>query len=481
MPDIASVHNTSRSQFARRHSELVRADVDNSLKKLSSGYRINRAADDAASLAVSEKLRTQVRGLQQATRNVQEDASMIQTADAATQSIQEILQRMRELAVQASNGIYSDSDRALLQLEISELLSEQDRIATSTTWHGFKLLSTNKVDVVLAVDSTGSMAAEIAQAASVLTSFSNTLAESGISLQMGIVEYRDITDGSTGGTGIQSVTNLTSDINSIVSRMNAISGAVGGGGDLPESGLEALNRARQMNFRGSSQKYALLVTDADIHDAVDGGPNPPEPEDALSNLEMSSVISNLVTNGIQVDAIDAAGANGVATGYIAAQTGGSSTDITGGVAGMSSFLTTLAARIIAKSGKVVTVQDGANKNQKFDSIQPGEARSRVLGNSGIDISTQAGAESAIAMLDGAIEDFMGTRANFAAEMSKVEFKMGFNRAVNERMTQAESRIRDTDMALEITSFSKSQIIAQSSQAMLAQANLIPQNILSLLS
>lgn len=466
--------------FAHRQSVFNNGSLSKSLERLSSGYRINRSSDDVAGLAVSEKLRTQIRGTAQANKNIQDGISMLQVADAAAQDVSDILQRMRELAIQAANGIYSDSDRSFIQQEINELLSEQDRIATSTNFNGIKLLMSNKIDIVLTVDSTGSMGGFIATVASVLNSFATTLSSSGISLQMGIVEYRDITDGSTGGTGIQSVTNLTSDVNTIVNQMNTIAGTVGGGGDLPESGLEALERVRQMNFRPDSQKFALLVTDATLHDAVDGGPSPPEPESGLTALEMSTVISNLTSDGIEVDAIDAPGATGVATAAIAAQTGGATTDITGGAGGMTTFLNTLATKIISLATKALVIHDGANKNQNFTSVVPGDARTKILGNIGLDISTQTNAENAILTIDKAIDKFTRTRAGFGAEQNKLQARFDFNSILHESLQASESRIRDTDMAAEIIEFTKSQVIVQSANAMLAQANLLPQNVLSLL-
>ncbi len=111
-----------------------------SLEKLSSGYRINRAADDAAGLAISERMRAQISGLRQATRNAQDGISLIQTAEGALNETHSILQRMRELAVQAANGTVSDEDRAAIQLEIDALIDEVDRIATQTTFNGMKII-----------------------------------------------------------------------------------------------------------------------------------------------------------------------------------------------------------------------------------------------------------------------------------------------------------------------------------------------------
>lgn len=127
--------------FASRMEGINTANVLKTSKELSSGMRINSAADDASGLAVSEKMRSQIRGLNQASRNVMNGVSMLQTAEGYMQSTTDILQRIRELAVQSSNGIYSDEDRAMLQTEVEQLVSEVDRISQTAEFNGMTLLS----------------------------------------------------------------------------------------------------------------------------------------------------------------------------------------------------------------------------------------------------------------------------------------------------------------------------------------------------
>lgn len=127
--------------FASRMEGINTANVLKTSKELSSGMRINSAADDASGLAVSEKMRSQIRGLNQASRNVQNGVSMLQTAEGWMQSTTDILQRIRELAVQSSNGIYSDEDRAMLQTEVEQLVAEVDRISQTAEFNGMTLLS----------------------------------------------------------------------------------------------------------------------------------------------------------------------------------------------------------------------------------------------------------------------------------------------------------------------------------------------------
>lgn len=133
-------HNMS-ALYSARQEGITGTNLSKSMEKLSSGEKINRASDDAAGLAVSEKMRSQIRGLNQASRNIGNGVSFIQTAEGYLQETSDILQRIRELAVQGSNGIYSDEDRAQIQVEVSQLVQEVDRIASTAQFNGMNILT----------------------------------------------------------------------------------------------------------------------------------------------------------------------------------------------------------------------------------------------------------------------------------------------------------------------------------------------------
>ena len=133
-------HNLS-SMFASRMERINAKEVQSSIEKLSSGQRINNASDDASGLAISEKLRAQIRGLNQASKNTENAVSFIQVTSGFLQETSDILQRIRELAVQSSNGLYSDEDRAMIQVEVSQLIAEVDRIASSAQFNGMNMLT----------------------------------------------------------------------------------------------------------------------------------------------------------------------------------------------------------------------------------------------------------------------------------------------------------------------------------------------------
>ena len=135
------INHSMSSLFANRQVGINEAGLQKSMEKLSSGEKINRAGDDSANLAVSEKMRAQIRGLNQASRNVFNGINFIQTTEANLQETTDVLQRIRELAVQASNGVYSDEDRMQIQVEVSQLVAEVDRIASTAQFNGFKMLT----------------------------------------------------------------------------------------------------------------------------------------------------------------------------------------------------------------------------------------------------------------------------------------------------------------------------------------------------
>jgi flagellin len=149
-------HNLS-AVFAHRQLKFNYGSVDKNVEKLSSGMRINRGGDDPAGLAVSEKMRTQIHGLRQAARNIEDATSFIQTTEGYLQESQDVIQRIRELAIQSSNGIYTPEDRMQIQVEVSSLLNEVDRVATTAQFNGMNMLTGAFADPAAGGTPTGSM------------------------------------------------------------------------------------------------------------------------------------------------------------------------------------------------------------------------------------------------------------------------------------------------------------------------------------
>ncbi|GED14511.1 flagellin N-terminal helical domain-containing protein [Aneurinibacillus migulanus] len=304
IPALNSYRNLSQNQ----------AGMGKVLEKLSSGYRINRASDDAAGLAISEKMRGQIRGLQQGQRNTMDGISLIQTAEGALQEVHSMLQRMRELAVQAANDTYNSADKRASQDEVNELLKQIEDIAKTTEFNGVNLLSSGKAGGKIGIN---------------------------------------------GKVGIQ--------------------------------------------FGANTENYL--------------------------ELQLSGGINKTITKE--------------------------------GIGGQTFTLQISGARIDLKSLKLV------------DNGYPGIKINEIL-------HTSSGARNAIAIFDNAVQAVSAIRSYMGAINNRLEHAVNNLSNYQENLTAAESRIRDADMAKEMTEYTKFNIINQSATAMLAQANQLPQGILQLL-
>ena len=352
------------------HRNLVMTDnsLSKSLERLSSGLRINRAADDAAGLSISEKLRSQVRGLQQASRNSQDGISLIQTAEGALAETHSILQRMRELAVQAANGTLQDDDREAIQSEVSSLIQEVTRIADTTTYNEIKLLN-------------GGLGSSITGVGSNLTPGN------------GITKIESV--GATPGNNYKLSYNSTTD----------------------ELTLE---------YGTTSEKVTV---------------SPP--------------------------------------------TGFNTTTVTFGSLGIkvtvNSALTDIAANnTFNVSSGSMSLHVGANEDETI-SVSIGNMSATGLSINTVDVSTASGAEDAITVLDTAIGEVSKQRSALGAVQNRLEHTIANLGVAQENLAASESRIRDVDMAAEMVSFTRNQIMIQAGTAMLAQANAVPQTVLQLLS
>mgnify|MGYP005772672335 CR=1 FL=1 len=385
--------------------------VSKNLEKLSSGYKINRAGDDAAGLAISEKMRAQITGLETAQKNANDGISLVQTAEGALTEVHSMLNRMVELADQSANGTYQDAvDRENLQKEVQSLKDEIDRISESTNFNGIQLLD-------------GTMDGKGAAAA--------TLAGTGATAK--------VTAAVAGAAGV--VEEYTVDLSGIQ--------------------VNAEGRA-EVKFGGISGKIYIDVTEADSAESI--------------AQKVAAAYNGLAAP----DKI----ADGLGEYYIATSKGGELV-LTASRAGDATNVNTAAIAFtgtgVAPTGQDLTLQIGdsaASYNQMTVSVKSMDTAS--LGIENIDISSQAGAKAAIDVIKAAINKVSSTRGDLGAVQNRLEHTINNLSVTTENMTAAESRIRDVDMAEEMMAYTKNNILVQSSQAMLAQANQIPQGVLQLL-
>lgn len=438
------------------------AAASKSLEKLSSGLRINRAGDDAAGLAISEKMRGQIRGLDQASSNAQNSISLLQTAEGALIETHSILQRMRELAVQSSNDTNTDSDRNEIQKEINQLTSEIDRIADTTEFNTKTLMkgdygtkvtsaSTNlKIKTALDVSDTivaGSASVAMTGARTAKYAYAS-VAATGVTITAGTNDTLMVNGKSiTLSAGTWNSTQLASKINEYSSEIGF---SVDGSG----------NRLTFTAAKAGNQGTLSILGNA-------------------SSTVASAVAST--TNGIDA-AISTIG--GVAVTAVADGTDGSIVTVTSGaykglVVKVDQVATTSASVKLDVSKDRLTMQIGANEGQTID-INVQDMGAASLGVDAIDVSSATAASASITTIDAAITRVSAERSKLGAYSNRLEHTINNLGTSSENMSAAESRIRDVDMAKEMMNYQKTSILQQAATSMLAQANQQPQNVLKLL-
>lgn len=468
--------------------------VSKSLEKLSSGFRINRAGDDAAGLAISEKMRAQITGLNTAQKNAQDGVSLVQTAEGALTEVHSMLNRMVELADQSANGTYDNEvDRANLQKEIASLKDEINRIADSTNFNGINLLdgslSAAKLDVKSASINGNPITPTVNAATGTTSAFAVKAGANGTKQTL-TVEYAD-----ESGTLHEVEVEYTSG-NSVAANDTAILGA------LQKSELASvfdITSDKGGNFtltskvggENGAKLTGISTTDTTASDVVKAG--------AVTKGKNETVT---LTNGAQnIAAGDTIVLNGKTYEFVAntsskPKTEGATAIVVGvdddaTIANLNTALenagvkaTKAGANLVlsaTKDGAALTLQIG-DTSEDFNqmNVSVGDMHTAALGIADIDISTQAGAKAAVDKIKSAINSVSSTRGDLGAIQNRLEHTINNLSVTAENMTAAESRIRDVDMANEMMAYTKNNILVQSSQAMLAQANQLPQGVLQLL-
>ncbi|MDR3295043.1 MAG: flagellin [Clostridiales Family XIII bacterium] len=456
-------HNISALN-SYNHYTINQGNTALSLKKLSSGLKINTAGDNAALLAISEKLRSQTGGLSKSISNAYSGRDLVQTAEGTLGSVHSMLQRMRELAVQAANDTNTDFDRSQLQGETQQLISEINRVSNDTEFNTMKLL-----------DGT----------------FEKTLSSDTASLYGGDVRLNpdsalqggDYKVSLTGASGSQAAA-------SIVDNSNVISSGSFSGGDVT------------VNDGAAFGTYKLAL--ADNHDGTYTG-TLTGPDGASSTNTFASGASANVNFGSME--LDLSGAAAISDGEleinvtgdlhftVANQNTGTSASYTiNGYAGETIDLggLQLAGGIRAQadntageditvnaSGDSLNLQLGANAGQNV-SVSLANTSSQSLGINTINLTTREGAEAAIGVIDEAISRVSSDRSRMGAITNRMDYSIRSLSVAEENMTAAESRIRDTDMAKEILNYTSNKILAQASLSVMAQSKMMSQSILQLL-
>ncbi|MBV4430585.1 flagellin [Clostridium tyrobutyricum] len=417
------INHNLMANNALRNMNINSNSAAKSMQKLSSGLRINTAADDAAGLAISEKMRGQINGLNQASSNAQDGNSLIQTAEGALNETHSILQRMRTLAVQSANDTNTDDDRTQIQSEMNQLEDEISTIGNTTQFNTKNLLD-------------GSMGKTVAKTANINTN-------------------KSLTDIS--GTVVATVattTDLTdlSDVN---------------GKSLGIKSGDTINVSYTIDGKYYSKELKNITAGTTINNIFTAG------------ITAAGTLSTSVTSGAIGLKSGTTGLAGAIEGLTITVTDSDGVKNTDATNALSSFTETQAARDAKTSSGAALLQIGANTGQNM-SIDINDMRAESLGVASLDVSTQDKANVAIKVIDTATQKVSTERAKLGALSNRLDHTINNLGTSSENLTAAESRIRDVDMASEMSQYSKDNILSQAAQAMLAQANQQPQQVLQLL-
>ena len=480
------VQHNMTAMNANRMLGLTASQQSKSTEKLSSGYRINRAADDAAGLSISEKMRKQIRGLDQASTNADDGVSAVQTAEGALNEVQDMLQRMNELAVQAANGTNSENDRAYIQAEIDQLVTEIDRVAETTKFNETYLLKGDGVGgkyVELGTTSIGSGTAfatgftdqEAAEAGKTYSTdrdvVLNAVATADFSsdstetltiagANYALKDYADIDD-------LAAAISSNVKVNSVdITYENGVS-ATSAGAD--EFSLTHTNKTTTVSG-DVTFKVASSYTGASASGEITF-------DDANSITITFTVATKLNENGDLV--YDEETTNQSIASFLTKNNYSfTETDGVFTVKTASTMTVNAATKVDDLAFNLHVGADSSNTNKIGVNISSMSADG--LGVSGVKVTSEKTATDAIDVIAQAIQKVSKQRSDLGAVQNRLEHTINNLDNVVENTTAAESRIRDTDMAEEMVKYSNINILAQAGQSMLAQANRSNQGVLSLL-
>ena len=487
-------HNIMAMNAYRNYTNNTSA-LSKNLEKLSSGYKINRAGDDAAGLAISEKMRAQITGLNKAQDNAKDGISLVQTAEGALTEVHDMLNRMYELAEQSANGTYEDgTDRTQLQKEVTQLKDEINRIADSANFNGIKLLdgslSSAKVDLKAATLA-GKGNADIKQNPAVGAEYKITAG--------GTVEAKEstLTVSYAGADGkVQSVdikytpgaattgdaATAMKDVLSKNAEISALFDIGGTGNDVTLTSKVTGPNGAQILSASSAGSTGTAASSL-----VQAG--------ASANTQITGIGATDVAdgdfvtiNGKTYQFVKDASKKPTQDGAIAVQLG---SDQASSIANLNKALESAGIKAekvgndlvfsAVKDGAALTLQIG-DTSESWNQLKVtiNDCHTTALGIDSLNIGNQTDAADALDTIKNAINYVSDVRGTLGATQNRLDHTINNLSVMEENIQDAESTIRDTDVADEMMAYTKNNILIQSAQAMLAQANQVPQGVLQLL-
>lgn len=521
------INNNIPALNTHRQMGMNQNNMQESMEKLSSGLRINNASDDAAGLAISEKMRGQINGLEQASNNAQDGISMIQTAEGALNESHSILQRMRELGTQAANDTNVDVDRDEIQKEMNSLTSELNRIGNATEFNTQSLLNGGEEAADLTASTAGTGEVALTGAVDEVqgeTTFSvDTALEAGDSVTIGGVTVSAASGGDIDTDSVTDVSDQAAAIKTTLESDGAFSEQYSvtdnndGSLTIKEKEGQASGSALSVDDSGIDTAGGSLAGISDNVETVSTKESDPEltidtafeAGDTLTVGEKTYTFGNN-SEDFDVDVstgnAESAGAQADALASLIAEQSGVESAVS------DNATSTIAIEQGGGEGFSASFQIGANQGQSL-SVEINDMRANALGVSGekaggevegvdgakyteiqnvtdgtnsenseyaLDVSSHESAAAAVTTINNAIEQVSSERSSLGASQNRLEHTISNLDNSAENLQSAESRIRDVDMAAEMMEQTKASVLAQASQSMLAQANQQPQQVLQLL-
>ncbi len=502
----ANINTNIASLNSQRNLNVSQGSLTTSLQRLSSGLRINSAKDDAAGLAISERFTSQIRGLNQAVRNANDGISLAQTAEGGLSTAGDLLQRIRELSVQAANGSNSSSDRASLNGEVSQLKQELSRVATTTQFNGQNVLdgtlSSSQFQVGANANQTINVSIASAQGADIgnydlksisgvgTSSAATAAALSAVPVDNAVVA-QTLTIAGQGNTQTVAV-GLADSAHDIAASVNGFTSTTGVTATAKTEATLAFDAAAvagtiTFNLTGSNTTAASIsatVSDTGDLTTVAAAINAQSANTGISASENNGIVTLVSADGYDIAIDSYTHSSGLAADAIE-------------ITGIDPFSTTNAA-----SGAVVDLAGDGTLNAttvggqlQFGSEAGYTVASSVAANlltgttanagtlasvASIDISTTTGANDALAVVDAALTSINNSRASLGAIQNRFASTISNLQTTSENLSAARSRIQDTDFASETANLTRGQILQQAGTAILAQANSLPNGVLALL-
>jgi flagellin len=467
---MSSTINTNLASLtAQRNSGRSQNDLQTAIARLSSGLRINSAKDDAAGLAIADRFTSQIRGLNQAARNANDGISLAQTAEGSLASIGDNLQRIRELSVQSANATNSSSDRASLQLEVAQLVAEIDRVASQTAFNGTNLLdgtfsskvfqvgaNVGQTITVGSIGSARSAALGASYSASVTGAVTTSTALVAGALSLNGVSIQAAAAGSGNGQAATSAWAVAQAINASQGTVVGTANATSVTGSNP-AGFGAIS-ANTFTINGVNVGAVTAGTDA-----------------ATQGANVAAAI-NLISAATGVTASAAAG------GAVTLTAADGRNVVVGGTVtntGLTAATTYGTVSLSTTSTQGIVVAGTAPASGGFTAATTASALTGTA-LSAIDISSVAGANTALASVDAALSTISSSRASLGAIQNRFSSTIENLQTNSENLSASRSRIQDADFAQETANLSRAQVLQQAGTAMVAQANQLPQQVLQLL-